>query len=81
MMKAFAVALAATLLGTLVNSPAFSQAKCTNSCSNSKNVCNQNTQGNRSDLCESRFKECMATGTWVRTDRSGTRVFQNICKR
>jgi hypothetical protein len=73
-------ALGVLVLVSAINSEAIAQ-KCQGSCSNSKSVCMQNTRGNTS-ICESRFQECMRTGTWIRNDRyRGAQVFENRCKR
>lgn len=79
-MKYGFVALAVMLMGMLGNAPVAAQA-CRGSCTNAKNVCIQNSRGG-ADICNSRFRDCMATGTWTRTDRyKGAQITSNLCKR
>jgi hypothetical protein len=42
----------------------------------------QGCRGGNANICDSRFRECMSTGTWVSFNRyRGSQITSNLCKR
>jgi len=77
-MKYPLVTSALLLSAVLIGSPTVAQAACRGSCTSFKNACMNGR--NNAGVCNARFGECLATGTWVRSDRRGSDMFRNTCK-
>jgi hypothetical protein len=73
-------ASALLLSAVLIGAPTVAQGACRTSCTNLKNSC-MNTGKSGVVVCNARFGECLNTGSWVRSDRRGSDIFRNICKR